>query len=383
MALHFDRGEYRARLARTIKALGAQGLDGLLMFQQESMYYLTGYDSFGFCFFQCLYLGADGRLALLTRSADLRQAQHTSIIEDIRIWTDAAGAQPADQLKDMLDSLGARGKRLGIETNSYGLTHFNGKAVDEALAGFCKLVETSDLVNRIRAVKSPAELKYVRKAGRLGDRALAAAIRKTRAGADEGDILAAMQAAIFTGGGDYPANEFIIGSGRDALLGRYKSGRRRLSRRDQITLEWAGVYHHYHAALMRTMVIGKPNKYHLAMDAVARAALAEVETKLRPGHTAGDVFEAHARVMDEHGMAKHRLNACGYSLGAKFTPTWMDSPMFYRGNPTPIEANMVLFAHMIMFDSDSGNAFCLGRTYIVTDGKPESLSRHSLEMIVR
>ncbi len=123
-------------------------LDGLLMFQQESMYYLTGYDTFGFCFFQCLYLGADGKLALLTRSADLRQAQHTSIIEDIRIWTDAGGRAARHQLRDMLESLGARGKRLGIETNSYGLTHFNGKAVDAALDGFCTLVEATNLVNR-------------------------------------------------------------------------------------------------------------------------------------------------------------------------------------------------------------------------------------------
>jgi Xaa-Pro dipeptidase len=150
MALHFEHGEYQARQAQTVKALAAQGLDGLLMFQQESMYYLTGYDSFGFCFFQCLYLGVDGRVALLTRSADLRQAQHTSTVADIRIWTDAAGAKPADQLKDMLESMGARGKRLGIETNSYGLTHFNGKAVDAALAGFCNHAEASDLVKRIR-----------------------------------------------------------------------------------------------------------------------------------------------------------------------------------------------------------------------------------------
>ena len=208
-------------------------LDGLLMFQQESMYYLTGYDTFGFCFFQCLYLGVDGKLALLTRSADLRQAQHTSIIEDIRIWTDQAGAQPATQLRDMLDSLGARGKRLGIETNSYGLTHFNGKAVDGALDGFCTLTESTNLVNLLRLTKSPAELKYVRKAGALGDEALKAASRKTKAGADEGDILAAQHSAIFSGGGDYPGNEFIIGSSRDALLCRYKSGRRKLSKRDQ------------------------------------------------------------------------------------------------------------------------------------------------------
>lgn len=383
MALHFTRNEFEARIQRTAREMTARGFDGLLLFQQESMYYLTGYDTFGFCFFQCLYLGADGRLALLTRSADLRQAQHTSIIDDIRIWTDAAGARPADQLKDMLTSLGARGKRLGIETNSYGLTHFHGKAVDEALAGFCTLAEATGLVNRIRLVKSPAELKYVRKAGELGDAALKAAVRKVKAGADEGDILAAQHKAIFSGGGDYPGNEFIIGSGRDALLCRYKSGRRRLSRRDQLTLEWAGVYRHYHAAFMRTIIIGKPNEHHLAMEKAGREALAEVEACLRPGRTAGEVYDVHAGVMDAHGMRDHRLNACGYSLGAKFTPSWMDSPMFYRGNPEVIGPGMVFFAHMILMDSDSGSAYCLGRTYIVGEKRTEPVSRYPLEMIIR
>ena len=383
MALHFQLSEYQSRIKAAIGAMQKGNLDGLLMFQQESMYYLTGYDSFGFCFFQCLYLGVDGKLALLTRSADLRQAQHTSIIEDIRIWTDQAGAQPATQLRDMLESLGGRGKRLGIESNSYGLTHFNGKAVDAALDGFCTLVESSNLINTLRLIKSPAELKYVRKAGQLGDEALKASIKKTKAGADEGDILAAQHAAIFSGGGDYPGNEFIIGSAKDALLCRYKSGRRKLSKRDQLTLEFAGVYRHYHAAFMRTLIIGKPTKHHVAMDEACRAALAEVETALRPGKTAGDVFEAHARVMDAHGMGKHRLNACGYSLGAKFTPSWMDFPMFYRGNETVIAPGMVFFAHMILMDSDAEAAYCLGRTYIIGPKKPQPVSNYPLTMIIR
>jgi Xaa-Pro aminopeptidase len=383
MALHFEHSEFQQRITAAIAAMQKTNLDGLLMFQQESMYYLTGYDSFGFCFFQCLYLGADGKLALLTRSADLRQAQHTSIIEDIRIWTDQAGAQPATQLRDMLESLGARGKRLGIETNSYGLTHFNGKAVDAALDGFCTLAESTNLVDRLRLIKSPAELKYVRKAGKLGDEALEAGIKKTKAGADEGDILAAQHSAIFSGGGDYPGNEFIIGSDRDALLCRYKSGRRKLSKRDQLTLEFAGVYRHYHAAFMRTIIIGKPSKDHLKMDEACRAALTEVETALRPGKTAGNVFDAHARVMDAHGMREHRLNACGYSLGAKFTPSWMDYPMFYKDNDVVIAEGMVFFAHMILMNSDAGAAYCLGRTYIIGAKKPEPVSKHPLTMIVQ
>lgn len=382
MALHFDRSEYQRRIAATTAALHAAGHDGLLMFEQESMYYLTGYDTFGFCFFQCLYLGADGRLALLTRAPDLRQAQLTSIIEDIRIWTDAEGAQPAAQLKGMLESLGAQGKRLGIETNATGLTYFNGKAVVDALDGFCHLREASGLVTRIRAVKSPAELAYVREAGRLADVSLRAGVAETRAGADEGHILAAMQGVIFEGGGDYPGNEFIIGSGAEALLVRYKSGRRKLSANDQLTLEFAGAYRRYHAALMRTVIVGQATDRHRAMYAACRAALHACEDALRPGHIAGDVFAAHAKVMDAHGMRPHRLNACGYSLGGKFTPCWMDPPMFYQGNVFEIVPNMVMFLHMITMDSDTKTAMTLGRTYVVTDGAPEPLSAEPLDLVV-
>ena len=106
MALNFTQAEYRQRLEATCAKIAEAGLHGLLIFKQESMYYLTGYDTFGFCFFQCLYFGADGRLMLLTRSADLRQAQNTSLIEDIRVWVDGHGANPAEQLRDILAELG-------------------------------------------------------------------------------------------------------------------------------------------------------------------------------------------------------------------------------------------------------------------------------------
>jgi Xaa-Pro aminopeptidase len=383
MALHFTIGEFAERRRQAEAALEARGLTGLLMFQQESMYYLTGYDSFGFCFFQCLYLGLDGRLALITRSADLRQAQRTSIIDDIRVWTDEEGADPAVQLRAMLADLGAGGSRLGIETASYGLTHANGRKVEAALAGFCTLELADGLVDRLRAVKSEAELSYVRRAGELADTALEAGLAETGPGADEGRILAAMQGAIFAGGGDYPANEFIIGSGEDALLCRYHSGRRKLDADDQLTLEFAGAFRHYHAALMRTVVVGRARAEHERMHAACAEALGACEAVLRPGHTAGEVFAAHARVMDAHGMVAARLNACGYSLGAKFTPSWMDPPMFYRDNSETLVPGMAMFLHMILMDSPSGAAMTLGRTYIVTAGAPEPLSRAPLALLRR
>jgi Xaa-Pro dipeptidase len=382
MALHFTREEFDERRRHVLAAMAARGLDGLLMFKPESMYWLTGYDTFGYCFFQCLVLRADGDLVLLTRAPDLRQAQHTSIIEDVRIWIDRADADPAAELRALLAEKRLAGKRVGVEYDTHGLTAANGRRLDAALDGIAEAIDASDLIARLRLVKSATELAYVRRAAELADAALGAAIAETREGADEGAILAAMHAAIFRGGGDYPGNPFIIGSGRDALLCRYKSGRRRLDASDQLTLEFAGVYRQYHACLMRTLLVGQPSARQQALHGACREALLACEERLVPGTPMGAVFNAHAEVFDLHGLRAHRLNACGYSLGATYAPSWMDWPMFFHGNPVEVGPGMVFFLHMIVFDSEAGLAMTLGRTSIVTARGPEPLSRAPLDLTV-
>jgi Xaa-Pro dipeptidase len=382
MALHFTPQEFAERRSRAIAAMTAAGLDGLLMFRQESMYYLTGYDTFGYVFFQCLYLGADGRLMLLTRAPDRLQAQHTSIIDDIRIWVDGPEASPATALRDILGELGCRGRQLGVEWESYGLTARNGQRLATALDRFCSLADASELVTRLRLVKSPAELAYVRRAAELADLALDEAHRLAKPGAFEGDILAAMHGAVFQGGGDDPANEYIIGSGRDALLCRYHSGRRRLDAVDQLTLEFAGVYRHYHACLMRTVGIGQVDPRLRAMHAAAVEALFAAEEALKPGRPIGEVFDAHAHVLDRAGYRAHRLNATGYSLGTTFAPNWMDWPMFYHGNPVAAAPGMVFFIHIIIFDAENGLAMTHGRTSEVTESGARPLSRAALDLVV-
>ena len=102
MGLHFAEKEFTERKLKAVKELERQKLDALLIFRQESMYWLTGYDTFGFVFFQCLVLTNKGDLKLLTRAPDLRQAHNTSIINDIRIWVDKNNSNPVDDLKNIL-----------------------------------------------------------------------------------------------------------------------------------------------------------------------------------------------------------------------------------------------------------------------------------------
>ncbi len=382
MALHFDRTEFTERLALLTGRMREEKLDALLLFAQESMYWLTGYDTFGFCFFQCLVVRSDGSMTLLTRSADLRQARQTSIIEAIVVWTDRTNADPAVDLKNLLSELDLLGMRIGVEYDTHGLTGANCRKLDHQLQTFATIIDASYVVSALRLVKSPAEIVHVRKAAELADAALDAALPLIRPNGSEAAILAAMQGAVFAGGGEYPANEFIIGSGADALLCRHKAGRRTLDDNDQLTLEWAGTFAHYHAAMMRTVLIGEPSARHVEIYEACREAMEAITAILRPGRTFGDVFDAHAKVMESRNLTRHRLNACGYSLGARFTPSWMEHQMFHSGNPTEIVPNMTLFAHMIIMDSDSGAAMTLGQTYLTTEDAPQSLSRKSLDLII-
>jgi Xaa-Pro dipeptidase len=95
----------------------------------------------------------------------------------------------------------------------------------------------------------------------------------------------------------------------------------------------------------------------------------------------GAVFDAHAAVFDRHGLRAHRLNACGYSLGTTYAPSWMDWPMFFHDNPVEVGTGMVFFLHMIVFDSEAGLAMTLGRTSLVTERGAEPLSHASLDLI--
>ncbi|WP_395688751.1 M24 family metallopeptidase [Aestuariivirga sp.] len=378
--MRFSRQEYEARQAKARAALQSQGLDALLMFAPESHYWICGYDTFGFAMFQCLVLTARGDLHLLTRTPDLRQAQYTSTLsnEQIHIWQDVEGADPAADLARLLADLGVSG-RIGYEGDTAGLTERNGRMVHRAIAG---LVDVSDLIRALRRVKSPAEIDMHRRAAQLSDDALDQAISLARPGAFEGDILAAMQGAVFRGGGDYAGNEFIIGSGPGALLCRYYSGRRHLDARDQLTLEWSGAYARYHAAMMRTIIIGSASGHHRRMHAAAVEALESCEQAIRPGRPMGDVYEAHARVFDAHGLSHARLRACGYGMGAVYNPIWVDFPMFYKDNPLIMQSGQVFFLHMILMDSEAGEAMTLGHCVLVKDQGVERLSRHGLDLIV-
>lgn len=377
VTLRFEAAEHRDRLARARAEMRRRGLDALLVFAQESHYWLTGFDTSGYVFFQVGVVTADDRpTVLLTRRPDLRQAQVSSLYDDIRIWLNAEGARPALELRSILDELGLAGGRVGVEFATHGLTAANGREVEGALADGCTLVDASDLVRRLRLVKSPAELAYVREAGRLADVAVEAMIASSGPGILDSRVTAAGVAAMLEQGADMPATGPLVNSGPRALYGRGVGGPRRMDANDQLMVELGASFCRYHVCIEHTIAIGKVDPRQRDMMAVAAAALDEIVDNARAGRELGTLDDIHRRVLDAAGFASERFAACGYALGCTFRPTWMDvPPMIYSGNRLVMEPGMVFFVHIMIPDTRTGLAAGVGQTFVITEGAAERLSR--------
>lgn len=381
--LYFAPEEFEQRIARARRALRESDLGALLVFAPESHYYLTGFDTTGFVYFQCGVLTADdGEITVLTRRPDRQQAVERSVLKDIRIWYDAPDVNPAEELKAILAEKGLQGARIGVELDNYGLTGFNHLLLQKALEGWCELVDGSAIVRRLRVVKSPTELVYVRKAAELADDALIAMLEKVRPGHLDSGIAAKGLEVMLLGGGDVPPGAPLINSGPRALYGRGVAGPRMLTDPDQVTIEFAATYLRYNVCIMRTAMIGAPSDEQRRMQHVTEEAIAAMTEAAAPGSPLGDIDDAHRRVFDSAGYSAARFAACGYSLGATYRPSWMDvPPMLYSGNVTPAEPGMVLFLHAICPNAAGGLATSIGHTIVVTETGRECLSRLGHEMV--
>ena len=133
----------------------------------------------------------------------------------------------------------------------------------------------------------------------------------------------------------------------------------------------------------RTIPIGKANPKHYKMHEACLEALTKCKEKLISGNTVGEVFNQHAKTFDKLGYNKSRMNACGYSLGATFSPNWMDvPPMIFANNPLILKSGMVFFMHMILMDSENQLAMNLGETYLITEKGNERLGKQKLDLVI-
>ncbi len=383
MTAPFDCTEYASRLRRTRAAMRDAGLDALLVFHQEHMFYLAGYDQIGYWVYQVLIVpAADEPMTAVVRKVDELLVRDGGIVEDVRVWLDDTRRDPAQQTADVLaERRLLRGKRLGIERKSHALLPYYYDLLRAALAG-AELEDASDLITELRVIKSPAEIAYMRRAGEVMDAGVRAAWETLRPGVRECDVHAAVAAAMYRAGGEHPSVAPPMGTGPRTLTQTHGAATTREVRAgDPFLLEVGGCVRRYHAVCMRTASVGPPGDRTRSMHDAIRAATDAGLAAIRPGVPTPDVARIVHGTLARHGYSR-RGQHVGYGIGLGYPPTWIDSLRIKETDPHVLREGMTFLFHAGLLAPEGDVYVALGDPVLVTAAGYERLTRLSRELTV-
>ena len=381
--------EHEERLRRVRERMAARGIDTLLISDPANMHYLTGYDGWSFYTPQGVVVGADGDVLLFTRHMDAAGARMTTSLDDGQIlgfpdtYVQQRDRHPLEWVAAELVRRGATGPKIAVEMDAY---YFSPRAYDALRASLpaARFVDAEELVNWVRAVKSPAEVERMRTAGRIVERSMTAGIDAIAPGVRQCDAVAAIYDATVRGvdgtGGDYPAIVPMLPTGPGTATPHltwtdapFRSG-------EATILELADCHRRYHCPLARTVFLGRPPRRLTETAAATREGLEAALAAVRPGARCEDLEAAWRRSIAAHGLEKE--SRIGYSVGLGYPPDWGEHTMSLRpGDTTELEPGMTF--HMIVGMWMDGWGFELSETFHVTAGGAECLTGFPRDLVVK
>ncbi len=370
--LAFSVEEYEDRLKRLQTALAERELDGLLSTFPENVTYVSGYQSPGYYKWQALIVPREGQPMIVTRGFELT---------NVAVWSwfdDAVGvsedADPMEVTARALAELGLEGKRIGIEHDSWFLTLDDLEGLKRHSKGI-EFVNASGMIEKLRVIKSPAEIEYIRQGCGVAESMIQAGFEAIVEGATENDIAASVLGAMARGGGHIAGlPPFVVSGPRTGLPHGTWAGRA-LEPGDPIMLEVAGVIMRYTGPLLRTAYFKEKRPEHERVEQVCLEGLDAALGAIRPGVTGAEVDRAMNAVFNEAGLLDGATHRAGYSVGINWPPDWGEGYLFDLSprEHRPMEVGMTFHVPgPLLFVPPY--SIGLSETVVVTEGGYECLT---------
>jgi ectoine hydrolase len=380
----FTDAEFAARLGRVQTVMAERSLAALVVADPANLYYLTGYNAWSFYTPQCLVVPATGLPHLFARAMDAHGGHHTANLDQDHIHgypehlVHRPDVHPFEWIADRALQLGliedASGVDIAAETDAHFFSARGFLALRSRLR-HAALVDSRELVNWVRVIKSPAEQDEMRAAGAIAERVMATALDAVTPGRRECDVAAEIQHAQALGtptlAGDYPAVVPMLPTGETAGTPHLTWSERPFVRGEATTIELAGVHHRYHAPLARTVSLGRPPRRLVSCAEAVTAGMEAALEALRPGGTGHDVHAAFTGVISRRGLTKE--SRIGYSIGIGYPPDWGERTVSLRAEEgTEITAGMAF--HVILGMWMDGWGYETSEPVLVTERGAEQLA---------
>lgn len=357
--LSFERSEYADRLHKTRDAMQKQGLDLLLVTDPSNMAWLTGYDGWSFYVHQCVVVLLDEDPIWYGRGMDAAGAKRTVYMDPERIlgypdtYVQSTTSHPMDYLSAILTSKNWGSLNIGVEMDNY---YFSASCYQSLTGNLpnATFKDATGLVNWQRAIKSPQELIYMRRAAKIVEKMHGTVFDMMAPGVRKNDLAAAIYKSGIEGadghGGDYPAIVPLLPSGIEASAPHLTWDDQELVVGEGTFFEIAGCYRRYHCPLSRTVFLGKPDQPWLNAEAALQEGLAAGLEAARPGNRTEDIAKGLFSTLAKHGIEKD--SRCGYAIGLSYPPDWGERTMSLRpGDQTILQPGMTFhFMPGLWFD---------------------------------
>lgn len=375
--LPFAPAEFDARLAACRQAMREREIEYLVLNSPENIYYLSGFITRGYYVFQALVVTRSREPILVVRRYEQVNVERFSYYRDAAIWQDTD--VPAEVLARTLADVGAAGKTIGIDANSVFFPVSAYETLRSTLSG-AKFVNASAVMEG-RAVKSPQEIIYIRRAAEARNAGFKAARETACPGRTENDLAAAFHHAAISAGSEYMAGSPYIVSGPRTALPHATWAGRRIEKGDLVQVEGSGNWKRYSAALMRTWSVGKPSDSVRRMADTSIAALEAAIAAMKPGVTSGEVDAACRGTVARTGLAHAFNNRTGYSVGVGICPGWGEGSIMdlKQDDPRVLKDGMVFHLVPVLFP-EPDISIGLSAMVLVTATGAEVISDFSREL---
>ncbi|MFC4668014.1 M24 family metallopeptidase [Seohaeicola nanhaiensis] len=388
--LPFTREEYAERLARVRKAMSDADLEALVVTDPSNQAWLTGYDGWSFYVHQAVVLLPYGEPIWWGRRMDTFGALRTVWMSENRVrgyddsYVQAKDKHPMEDLAKVLVEFGAGAGRIGVEMDNY---YFSARAMHMLHGSLPKVqwVDATGAVNRQRAVKSEAEIGFMRKAAAISEKMIDGLLERVEPGVPKNEIVAELYRDAIRGvdgaWGDYPAIVPMLPSGLDATAPHLTWDGRPFKSGEATFFEISGCYRRYHAPFCRTLFLGTPPDDMLRAEAALQEGLEAGIDAARAGNRACDIANALYGALKKAGITKE--GRCGYSIGLSYPPDWGERTISLRENDETVLEPGMCFHFMPGLWQDNWGLEITEPILIRADGPAETFCNRPRKLFVK
>ena len=385
----FQTTEFDRRVLDVKQRMEKAGFDLIVCQDPANMSWLTGFDGWSFYTPQAVVVHLDeGSPIWFGRAQDAKSAHMTTDLPDGNIvgfsehLVHHATAHPFDELCDLIVARGWGAARIGVDFDAH---YYTARAHQHLVNGLpnAKLSDNRELVNWARLVKSPAELAYMREAGRIVSDTMRHALSKLAPGVREYEVVADVyhdQVIGFDGKyGDYTSLCPLIQVGEGTSTPHLTWSAEPLPDSGLVVMELGGARRHYHAPLTRTAHMGQPPRDMARLAEVIVEGGDRAIEAARPGVTCEEVEALWQSILNRNGYEKK--SRVGYSIGLNYPPDWGERTASLRaGDKTVLEAGMCFHFQSGVWLEEFGAA--ISEPIVVAENGGERLCDVRRELVV-